>query len=70
MLSFIFQGEDFVKEEKDHVAEIMSHAEVPGKVISIMLSLFLIIPTYIRNFYSSIKKPVNSNSNIYFFTGE
>ncbi len=41
MLSFIFQGEDFVKEEKDHVAEIMSHAEVPGKVFSIILSLFI-----------------------------
>ena len=28
---FTFQGEEFVKEEREHVAEIMSHAEVPGK---------------------------------------
>jgi len=27
---YTFQGEDFVQEEKDHVQEIMSHAEVPG----------------------------------------
>ena len=29
---YTFQGEEFVQEEKDHVAEIMSHAEVPGEI--------------------------------------
>ena len=31
---YTFQGEEFVQEEKDHVAEIMSHAEVPGEIFN------------------------------------
>ncbi len=34
---YTFQGEEFVQEEKDHVQEIMSHAEVPGICMNISI---------------------------------